>query len=289
MVYVSSCFHSDLSKFNISNIAGLYRTLTVHLQICWDISTGYIFMFISLISGWGIATIGLSLALVVSGVSYRLGDVCFISPHDNLQTFWAPLILCASLSLILQLATFIYCLQVFLTPIFDVRSGNFERSKMASTFNNIQRLARVTVLQRVWQVIKLQWRGIGVNSIIFVNVISSAVIGMSLDRSVYPKAANELSLSAWLQGFTSSRHGQKQSASFDSKLEPQELVVAAVLILHAVSGMWFSSQIKLIQIADSRDSRVAFGVPYFWVDFLWSHGGLTLRINGYCTILRFLR
>lgn len=58
------------------------RAVALHLQICWQVVIGKTFMFGALAAGWGIPAIGLAVALIFSGVSFRFGDTCHIN-HKN--------------------------------------------------------------------------------------------------------------------------------------------------------------------------------------------------------------
>src|SRR6266498_5512739 len=58
------------------------RAVALHLQICWQVVIGKTFMWGALAAGWGIPAIGLTFALVFSGVSFRFGDTCHIN-HKN--------------------------------------------------------------------------------------------------------------------------------------------------------------------------------------------------------------
>jgi hypothetical protein len=58
------------------------RALALHLQICWQVVIGKTFMWGALAAGWGIPAIGLTVAMIFSGVSFRFGDTCHIN-HKN--------------------------------------------------------------------------------------------------------------------------------------------------------------------------------------------------------------
>lgn len=60
------------------------RALALHLQICWQQTIGKTFMWGALGAGWGIPAIGLTVALIFSGVSFRFGETCHIN-HKNSQ------------------------------------------------------------------------------------------------------------------------------------------------------------------------------------------------------------
>lgn len=51
------------------------RALALHLQICWQVVMGKSFMYGALAVGWGVPAIGLALAMIFSGVSFRFGSM----------------------------------------------------------------------------------------------------------------------------------------------------------------------------------------------------------------------
>lgn len=58
------------------------RALALHLQICWQVVIGKTFMWGALAGGWAIPGIGLVVAMIFSGVSFRFGETCHIN-HKN--------------------------------------------------------------------------------------------------------------------------------------------------------------------------------------------------------------
>ena len=58
------------------------RALALHLQICWQVVIGKTFMWGALAGGWAIPGIGLAVAMIFSGVSFRFGETCHIN-HKN--------------------------------------------------------------------------------------------------------------------------------------------------------------------------------------------------------------
>lgn len=55
------------------------RAVALHLQICWQVVIGKTFMWGALATGWGVPAVGMAIALVLSGVSFRFGDTCHIN------------------------------------------------------------------------------------------------------------------------------------------------------------------------------------------------------------------
>ena len=71
----------------------------------------------SLALGWGIPAVGLTVALSLTGVSSRFGIVCHINHSNGLEDLWIPLLAFAAASMILQFATLLHCIQVYLKSL----------------------------------------------------------------------------------------------------------------------------------------------------------------------------
>lgn len=56
------------------------RSVSLHLQICWQVLVGKNFMIFAQAAGWGVPILGIILALVFSGVSFRFGALLLLLP-----------------------------------------------------------------------------------------------------------------------------------------------------------------------------------------------------------------
>jgi len=81
------------------------RSLSMHLQICWDIVPGQIFFYVSMGVGWGVAAILFVMAMAFTGVSFRFGDACHVNSLNSTKDFWGPLLGIASAAGLVQLIT----------------------------------------------------------------------------------------------------------------------------------------------------------------------------------------
>lgn len=81
------------------------RTLSLHLQICWQMVPGRKFFLSSHAAGWSIPIAFLAVELSVTGVSFRFGDSCHINSKNDLQTFWGPLLAVAAACIVTQSIT----------------------------------------------------------------------------------------------------------------------------------------------------------------------------------------
>lgn len=85
----------------------LLRSLSLHLQICWQVVPGRRFFLAAQAIGWSVPVVFLAIALGVTGVSFRFGDSCHINSKDSLKTFWGPLLGTAAASVITQVITYV--------------------------------------------------------------------------------------------------------------------------------------------------------------------------------------
>lgn len=213
------------------------RSMSLHLQICWQTVVGRNFMWLSQALGWGIPAIGLVVALLVSGVSFRFGSTCHINHANSLNDFWIPLLVFAGLTVIIQFATFGYCIKVYLASLAD-SSASTDHSGMPSYTASIRTMTPRQAYRRVRRVIQLQWRGIVIVLIIICDVIFFAVIFVFQDTTVESIKNDPEKAAPWILCLVGA--GGDKTKCLD---EARELVVAlptviAVLILLAMNGIW---------------------------------------------------
>jgi len=77
----------------------------MHLQICWDIIPGKRFFYAAQFLGWGIVAILFTVAITITGVSFRFGDACHVNSKHAVQDYWGPLLGLSGGAAILQLIT----------------------------------------------------------------------------------------------------------------------------------------------------------------------------------------
>jgi hypothetical protein len=83
------------------------RSLSMHLQICWDVIPGAKFFYFANGLGWGFPLIMFVVSMSVTGVSYRFGDTCHLNAKDSMGDFWAPMLAVAGIAALLQLSTYV--------------------------------------------------------------------------------------------------------------------------------------------------------------------------------------
>ncbi|CAI4213740.1 unnamed protein product [Parascedosporium putredinis] len=214
------------------------RSVSLHLQICWQQNVGRMFMIFSHATGWVIPLVVVILALVFSGVSFRFGATCHINHQNSLADFWIPLLLFAGITVMLQFATFGYCIKVYLASLAD-SSASTEGSGIPYT-NSIKTMTPRQAYRRVKRVIQLQWRGIAIVLIIVADVIFFSVVFVFQDNTVQavkddPSIGQEwtacLAL-AYISGGDRSQCLDKATA-----LAVSQATIMAVLILLAINGI----------------------------------------------------
>ncbi|KAI1396382.1 hypothetical protein F4819DRAFT_504438 [Hypoxylon fuscum] len=213
------------------------RALSLHLQICWQLVVGRNYMWFSQVLGWGIPIVGLVILLVFSGVSFRFGGTCHINHENSLADFWIPLLVFAGLTVIIQFATFGYCIKVYLASLGD-NSASTEGSGMPSYSNSIRTMTPRQAYRRVRRVIQLQWRGIVIVLIIIADVIFFAVIFVFMDNTVESIRTSPDKALTWAACLIAHGGDKNQCLDKASVLVVNLPTVTAVLVLLAMNGLW---------------------------------------------------
>lgn len=212
-----------------------YRALTLHLQICWEMVPGRRFFYSALFFGWGIPAAGLALALGLTGVSFRFGNVCHINHKSSLGDFWGPLLAFAAISVIIQATTLGYCIQVYIKSLLDDTATTDTSSALPSYAGSVRTVTARQAYRRIRRVITLQWRGICVVLVIIINVVFFAVVFVSMDSNLQSEKSSGTAAEPWLLCLVLS--GGNKDACLDQagKLVTNEATVVAVLVVLAVS------------------------------------------------------
>ncbi|KAI0974565.1 hypothetical protein F4678DRAFT_470545 [Xylaria arbuscula] len=212
------------------------RALSLHLQICWQMVVGRNYMWFSQLLGWGIPIVGLILLLIFSGVSFRFGQTCHINHENSLADFWIPLLIFAGLTVLIQFATFGYCIKVYLASLADSAEST-EHSGRPSYSNSIRTMTPRQAYRRVRRVVQLQWRGIVIVLIIIADVIFFAVVFVFLDSTVEDIKTDPNKGAKWIECLAT--YNDKHAClSLAEPLVVNLPTVTAVLILLAMNGLW---------------------------------------------------
>jgi hypothetical protein len=212
------------------------RALQLHLQICWQVVVGRNFMWFAQALGWGIPILGIILAIIFSGVSFRFGSTCHINHTNSLADLWIPLLIFAAFTIILQFYTFGYCIKVYLASIND-NGASTEGSGLPTTSytNSVVTMTPRQAYRRVRRVLQLQWRGILLVLIIIIDVIFFSVIFVFQDNTVQ-KVKTDASISlGWVECIINANGDKTKCFDKTGAFVVNEASVGAVLILLAVS------------------------------------------------------
>ncbi len=212
------------------------RSLALHLQICWQVVIGKNFMWGALAAGWGIPAIGLTVAMVFSGVSFRFGDTCHINHKNSLADLWIPLLVFAGVTVIIQFATFGYCIKVYLASLQD--DSTTTNSSGIRSYNNSLRgtISPRQAYRRIRRVIELQWRGIVIVLLIIADVVFFAVVFVFMDDLETNILKNPTKSADWLTCLIQTGGNKNKCLSFAESLVVNEATVMSVLILLSVSS-----------------------------------------------------
>lgn len=223
---------------------GFLRSLSIHLQICWQVVPGKKFFWSSLIAGWGLPGLFLAITLPLTGVSYRFGDTCHINHTESVQDYWGPLLAFAAISTILQFVTFGYCIKVYIKALFNDGSTNSITQASSglpthsSHSGSIKTVTAGQAYRRVKKVVALQWRGTAIVLIIIINVVFLAIVFVQMDNTVTAALQDLQKAEPWLLclvingGDKTSCLGMVKQAG----LVANEGTVMAALVLLSVSG-----------------------------------------------------
>ncbi|KAL1902820.1 hypothetical protein Sste5346_000731 [Sporothrix stenoceras] len=213
------------------------RSLSLHLQICWQVVVGRSFMWVSHATGWGVPILGTILAIVFSGLSFRFGTTCHINHANSLADLWIPLLVFAGMSIVVQLVTFGYCIKVYLASIND-NTASTENSGLPSYSNSIRTMTPRQAYRRVRRVIQLQWRGIAIVMIIVTDVIFFSIIFVFQDNTVAAISADPTKATTWLICLATHNGDKNQCLNDAAAFTVNEATIGAVLVLFSMNGLW---------------------------------------------------
>jgi hypothetical protein len=212
--------------------------LALHLQICWEVVPGVGFFYSSLVVGWGIPAIAVAIMLSITGVSFRFGNVCHINHYKGLEDFWIPLLTFAALAMILQFATLIYCIQVYLKSLLDDNPTTDTSSALPSYNGSVRTYTARQAYRRVRRVIRLQWRGIAIVVIIIANVVFFAVVFLAMDNNSTTTNANVKKAEPWLLCLVLHSGDKNPCLPAAAGIIESETTVLAVLMMLSITGFW---------------------------------------------------
>ncbi|KAB8254838.1 hypothetical protein BDV32DRAFT_131676 [Aspergillus pseudonomiae] len=214
------------------------RTLAFHLQVCWEVILGKKFMWGAFICGWGIPGIGITVMLLLTGVSFRFGDMCHINIKHATKDYWAPVMAFAGASLVLQLATMAYCIHVYVKSIFDTTDSSTNSSHLPSYTSSVRTVTARQAYRRIRRVLQLQWRGVALVFVIIGNVIFFAVVFIQVNNNTSLTPENLHKAQPWIFCLVSTKGDVNKCQSLAHAIGPNESTILALLILLSLVGFW---------------------------------------------------
>ena len=212
----------------------LIRALFMHLQICWDWLPGKA-SYITANAAALVVTVVLTAAtLAHSGVSFRFGGYCHVNV-GSLATYWGWLLVFGGMACILQLATFAYCIKIYLTTNFKARVDSSQAAE-SLTVSSRSRAARATAM-RVYEALALQWRSLAIVAVAIATTTMVCVVFILYDDQLTMQAfANTEDLVPWIVCVISSQD-KEQCLQFTWPIILPEKLAAATLFVLAFAGV----------------------------------------------------
>ena len=226
------CLHS--TKWGL----GFLRSLSLHLQICWQVIPGRKLFWSSFIAGCTLPILFAALALGITGVSYRFGDTCHINHEKALADYWGPMLAFAAVATILQFTTFGFCLRIYIRSIFKDDPTSSNHSALPSYTSSVRTVTAGQAFLRIKKAIALQWRGIVIVLIIIGNVIFLAVVFVSMDNSTQDAKKDLSKAQPWLLCLVMSGGDKNECLDKASGLVIDQSTAMAVLIVLSLNGIW---------------------------------------------------
>lgn len=214
----------------------LIRALSLHLQICWGRQDGRYMKAGALVAGWGVPVIGTTLALVLSGWSFRFGDGCYIDHTHSMALTWIPVLVIIGMAVLVSFATLGYCIKVYVSMLsYEADRGYTGGQRRNSVSTAATRGGPREVYRRTREVVRLQWRGITVVLIILADVIFFCVVFVFQDNVVLSVTHSPQVGEDWGFCLIAAQGDKNECLEKVRKHVLSHQVIIAVLILLSVS------------------------------------------------------
>lgn len=212
-----------------TNKPGLFRSIHLFLQLIWDVEPGNKFRAVALICIFGGSLGMLGIALGVSGVSYQVGNMCYISYPKSIGSFWGPLLAVAFVSFVLQAFIMGYCIRGVITRGGTARFSIFKRSDTPDSLSRAVPPRHTS--RKIWRILQLQWRAIAIVFLIlfYVAFVATAVLqwgnrGQFTDEQLKP----------WVDCLVQAKGDKKACIAEAKRIGPNSATAVAALALLAV-------------------------------------------------------
>ncbi|KAH8700772.1 hypothetical protein BGW36DRAFT_292218 [Talaromyces proteolyticus] len=215
----------------------LLRTIALHLQVCWEVIIGPVFMWCSATTGIGVPVLITALMLHYTGVSYRFGGVCHINSPNSMGDYWIPIMVFSGLALLIQFITMGYCIHIYIRSLFDPDPTSTNNSGLPSYQGSVRTMTARQAYKRIHRVIKLQWRSMALVMTILANVIYFFVVFVQLNNSLALTEANRVNAEPWLFCLLEKKN-PKECTSEAQLVGIAEAKLVAMVVLLAVANLW---------------------------------------------------
>ncbi|KAF2875036.1 hypothetical protein BDV95DRAFT_486883 [Massariosphaeria phaeospora] len=214
------------------------RALSMHLQICWDVMPGKKFFYWSQGLGWAVAATFFAVTITVTGVSFRFGDVCHVNSADSMKNLWGPLLTISGGAMVLQLATFAYCIKIYIKNMWsDDKTETQSSAGLPSYTISVRNRSARAVYRRVRKVVWLQWRGLTIVVVILVDVVFFSVVFVYLNSVETDAAGNLNKAMPYLICLVSNSIDPEPCFELGQNLFVNQSTVVAVLIMLSLAGI----------------------------------------------------
>ncbi|KAF2132653.1 hypothetical protein P153DRAFT_354141 [Dothidotthia symphoricarpi CBS 119687] len=214
------------------------RALSMHLQICWDVTPGKKFFYWAQGLGWSVAAGFFTVTITITGVSFRFGDVCHVNAAHSMSDIWGPLLAISGAAMLIQIATFVYCIKVYLQNMWsEDKTETQSSSGLPSYTTSVRTRSARAVYRRVSKVLWLQWRGITIVVFILVDVIFFSIVFVWLNSTTTHALDDIDSIKPFL--FCLIAHTDNLDPCFDigQDMAVDQKTVIAVLMMLSIAGL----------------------------------------------------
>ncbi|KAJ9648570.1 hypothetical protein H2199_001425 [Coniosporium tulheliwenetii] len=189
------------------------------------------------------ARLGVTAALFTAtvtftGFSMRFGDACHVNSVHSMKDFWGPLLGIAAASTLTQLATFAYCIHVYLKNMWSEDKTDTNSScGLPSYSSSVNAQSARAVYRRVKKVILLQWRGIAIVICILVDVVFFSTVFVYLDNMEHAVLKSPEMLQSWLLCLVASPNDRAKCFHLGQEFLINQPTVVAVLLMLSMAGI----------------------------------------------------
>lgn len=212
----------------------LVRAIFMHLQICWHFTPDKVSYVVANGVAWSVAVGLVSAALAKAGVSFRFGGYCLVNV-GSLSTYWGWLLGFGGLALFIQLATFGYCLKIYLSAAVHLR--NDPRMRSASIASSSRSRNARAAIKRINEVLLLQWRSLTLIALAIMTTAFVCIVFVVFDDKLTQQAfANTDALIPWILCLITTQD-KNQCLNLTGPIIISENLAVATLYILAIVGI----------------------------------------------------